>query len=388
MSVNPSDFLIQKDLNFLYNRLMKGKFKEKPLNEKERLVFLESLEILDTANEEQFDEFVAIAAHIAQTPIALVSLIDSDRQWFKAKIGLDVCQTPRDISFCTHVVYRGSPLIIEDATIHDFFKDNPLVKDGVVGAYAGFPLLSKAGYIIGTLCLIDSKPRPFAEETLEILEKLSHALCDIIELRHSDKLRQLNHSVINSAVKNAIFKLDTNFDLLEDSLKNKQHIKAMHEVGRSLSQSLEKGNFNQDQSFSRQEASTINIEEVLRSSFEAYESFLETNNVTITFKQSKSNDERLCIQEDAKYIELFFDKLFMVLIGMVTNNHVEVSLRHDNKECHIQLVLAQPQLDLRAVQLETLRKEFSPLRLEFSYNKDRINISLKGLKTALGSADE
>lgn len=130
-----------------------------PPNEAERIATLRSLLILDTAPEERFDVITAYAAAIFQVRIALVSLVDSDRQWFKSSFGLDVCQTSREVSFCAHAILREGIFEIPDALEDPRFADNPLVTDAPrIRFYAGHPLQMRNGQPIGTLCLIDTDP--------------------------------------------------------------------------------------------------------------------------------------------------------------------------------------------------------------------------------------
>ena len=133
-----------------------------PANDEERLRALRELLILDTPPEERFDRLVEFAAAEFDMPIALISLVDRDRQWFKARVGLDACETGRDISFCGHAVVQSELFQVMDALRDPRFADNPLV----VGApfirfYIGAPLTMPGGAAIGTLCLIDIKPREF-----------------------------------------------------------------------------------------------------------------------------------------------------------------------------------------------------------------------------------
>ncbi|MGQ3054350.1 MAG: GAF domain-containing protein [Roseateles sp.] len=133
-----------------------------PANDAERLRALRELLILDTPPEERFDRIVSFAAEEFDMPIALVSLIDEQRQWFKARIGLAACETSREISFCGHAILQSGLFEVIDAALDPRFADNPLV----VGApfirfYIGAPLALPGGAVVGTLCLIDTRPREF-----------------------------------------------------------------------------------------------------------------------------------------------------------------------------------------------------------------------------------
>lgn len=149
-----------------------------------RLEALYQYQILDTPPETEFDNLTQLAAQICQTPIALISLVDRDRQWFKSKIGLTVSETHRNLSFCTHAILQSDPLIIENATLDQRFVTNPLVNgEPHIRFYAGFPLVTPAGHRIGTICVIDRSPRQLSTEQIRTLWLLSHQVVNQLELR-------------------------------------------------------------------------------------------------------------------------------------------------------------------------------------------------------------
>ncbi|GGY71806.1 PAS domain-containing protein [Marinobacter zhanjiangensis] len=159
---------------------------DNPPHEPDRLAALKNTGLLDTAPEERFDRFTRMATRIFNVPIALVTLVDSNRQWFKSSRGLGATETPRDISFCGHAILRPGLLIIEDARLDDRFSDNPLVTDAPhIRFYAGAPLLSSEGHRVGTLCLIDSQPRQLSEADQEILRDLADSVSHEIQI-HRD----------------------------------------------------------------------------------------------------------------------------------------------------------------------------------------------------------
>ncbi len=144
-----------------------------PENEAERLHALRTLQILDTSHEERFDRVTRMAKRMFGVPISLVSLVDEERQWFKSAQGLDATETPREISFCGHAINEDGLFIIPNAVKDERFFDNPLVTDAPnIRFYAGYPLKLRQGINIGTLCLIDSKPREMDEEDRQLLEDL------------------------------------------------------------------------------------------------------------------------------------------------------------------------------------------------------------------------
>lgn len=145
-----------------------------PVNEALRLATLKSLNVLDTAAEERFDRVTRMARRMFGVPIALVSLVDEDRQWFKSVQGVDVCETPRNISFCGHAILGDDIFLIKDALADERFADNPLVTgDPHIRFYAGCPLRSGDGAKVGTLCIIDTAPREFDEDDAIALRDLA-----------------------------------------------------------------------------------------------------------------------------------------------------------------------------------------------------------------------
>ncbi len=156
-----------------------------PERERARLKVLESYQVLDTGNEAIFDAFVALAAELADTPIALVSLIDERRQWFKARHGLDIEEMPREQAFCAYALDdHVTTLEVEDASADDRFKANPLVtSDPGVRFYAGFPLVAPDGSRLGTICVIDRKPRTLTDGQRDALMALSRAVMAVLDAR-------------------------------------------------------------------------------------------------------------------------------------------------------------------------------------------------------------
>ncbi len=145
-----------------------------PLDEEGRVAALEASGVLDTAPEERFDRYTRLVRRLFDVPIALVSLVDRNRQWFKSADGLKARQTPRDISFCGHAILDDEVLVVGDATGDERFNDNPLVLgDPNIRFYAGCPLKSPDGFRLGTLCIIDKTPREFSREDEEALRDVA-----------------------------------------------------------------------------------------------------------------------------------------------------------------------------------------------------------------------
>lgn len=163
-----------------------------PPNELERLAALSSYQILDTAEEPDFDHITTLAAKICGTPISLISLVDSKRQWFKSRVGLPVKETPRDFAFCAHAILYEEPLIVTDSRIDPRFSDNPFVTgDPSVVFYAGIPLIDEDGFGLGTLCVIDHLPRELSELQLDVLRALARQAITQLSLRRTSVQKDL-----------------------------------------------------------------------------------------------------------------------------------------------------------------------------------------------------
>ncbi len=163
-----------------------------PQNEAARLAALESYAVLDTAPDPSLDALTELVAQVLDVPIALVSLVDLERQWFKSNYGLEATQTSREISFCGHVVATGKLLVVENALADERFADNPLVEESPsIRFYAGYPLSTREGFTLGTLCAIDQKPRVLNDEQEKILELVSRVVVSLLDShRDREQLRQ------------------------------------------------------------------------------------------------------------------------------------------------------------------------------------------------------
>ena len=178
----------------------------------QRLRALQAIALLDTPAEEAFDRLARLAARLLRAPVALVSLVDADRQFFKSCIGLEIepwkseRQTPLSHSICQHNRRAGRPLVINDAKSDPLLAGNLAVSDLEVAAYLGFPLTTPDGYVLGSFCVIDSEPREWAEEDIEILRDLAASVMAEIQLRteiatrhqvegERDSLTQLNEQL-------------------------------------------------------------------------------------------------------------------------------------------------------------------------------------------------
>src|SRR5262245_2148514 len=155
-----------------------------PENEAERLVALHGLGILDTPPESAYDELSALAAYICQTPVALISLVDDHRQWFKSRVGWTPTETPRAAAFCAHAILQPDLMVVPDTLADERFANNPLVTSpSGIRFYAGAALVTDEGLALGTLCVLDHKPRGLTAEQGRALRALSHQVVAQLRLR-------------------------------------------------------------------------------------------------------------------------------------------------------------------------------------------------------------
>jgi two-component system, cell cycle sensor histidine kinase and response regulator CckA len=159
-----------------------------PSSEKMRLKVLWQYEVLDTVPEAIFDDLTELAARICEAPIALISLVDEERQWFKSKVGISVSETSRNVSFCAYAITQPDLFIVPDATKNARFANNPLVtSDPRIRFYAGAPLITPDGYALGTLCVIDKVPRELRPDQKDALRILARHVMSQLELRRRSK---------------------------------------------------------------------------------------------------------------------------------------------------------------------------------------------------------
>ncbi len=175
-----------------------------PQNEQQRLEKLRGYGVLDTPPSEAFDRITRLASRLLKTPIALVSLVDQDRQWFKSKVGLEADETPRELAFCAHAICDSAILVVPDATEDPRFAENPLVTGAPdIRFYAGVPLRTEEGLNMGTLCVIDSTPREFSEEDRALLNDLAQIVIDELELHVLARGERDSHKLLTEAIEAA-----------------------------------------------------------------------------------------------------------------------------------------------------------------------------------------
>ena len=187
--------------------------------ENKRIDALRSYDILDSLPEKDYDDITNLASVICQTPISLISLIDDNRQWFKSNHGLDIRETPREFSFCSHGILNPNEiLIVPDSREDERFAGNPLVTgDPHVIFYAGAPLIDKNGYALGSLCVIDHAPNQLNHSQLTALKTLANQVVNLLELRKANKALTL----VKQALEERNIELDHMVDLVLSTLKPK-----------------------------------------------------------------------------------------------------------------------------------------------------------------------
>jgi len=155
-----------------------------PINEAERLAALAASKLMDSPQEEVFDRVTWLASHVTECPMALLTLLSGERQWFKSRVGVERRETPRALAFCSHAIMQDGPFIVEDASSDPRFADNPMVTgDPHIRFYAGYPVLDARGMALGSLCVLDSEPRRLRERELRALRELTAIASDEIKRR-------------------------------------------------------------------------------------------------------------------------------------------------------------------------------------------------------------
>ncbi len=197
----------------------------KPANEDARMAALESFEVLDTLPQSAFDDIARLASTICGTPIALISLVDSERQWFKARVGITATHTSREVSFCGHAILDPmTVMVVEDATTDPRFSDNPLVRESPdVRFYAGAPIVTAAGLALGTVCVVDSAPRQLTPDQIDGLRTLSRAVMTLLEhdKRQRESYRQRERGLLGamSQIESRVVERDTFLHMLSHDLR-------------------------------------------------------------------------------------------------------------------------------------------------------------------------
>lgn len=204
-----------------------------PADEQQRLEALKRYEVLDTPSEQEFDDLASLAAQICQTPIAMVSLIGKDRQWFKSKVGISATETSRDAAFCAHtILHKDEVMEVRDAETDPRFADSPLVtEDPRVRFYAGAPLVTPDGHSLGAVCVMDRTPRALTPEQMTALRALSRSAVAQLELRRQSRLLT-NEISLGEKSRRALL------SVLEDEKRSGQQLRESEEKFRQLTDNI------------------------------------------------------------------------------------------------------------------------------------------------------
>lgn len=285
-----------------------------PKNEEERIRALHDYNILYTDFDKQYDEIVNLVSYICETPIAVISLVDTDKQWFKAKVGVEARETSRDIAFCAHAINLENTLIVNDTLKDKRFYDNPLVtQDPNIRFYAGAQLKTKNGHVLGALCAIDKKPRELNQKQLDALNILSNQVITMLELRKSNT--ELEKKAILLEEQN-----ETNkklFRIISHDLRSPFHsILGLSEI---LCEDIDELSNSEIKDLAQ------NIKETATDSFEL------VNNL-LNWSLHKSELKEANFQEIN--FSLLFQKLISVLVGVTAKKGIKIATNLD-ESCRV-----------------------------------------------------
>lgn len=306
-----------------------------PVNEKDRLEALKRYGVLDSPAEHELEEIVQLASAICQTPISLVSLIDENRQWFKARIGLEVPETNRDIAFCSHVLLEEDMMVVENALEDERFSDNPLVThEPNIRFYAGTPLITPDGFKLGTLCIIDKQPRKLTEQQRFALKTLSKQVIKHFELSlQNKKLRELSQlqtrflSILSHDMRNPLLGIGAVLDLMkEGEINQKDFSLLMKEASVQVDNVLNLLNDIMEW------ASKANSSELSKETFNLHKLAVDCIELTKTSAQQKNNALHMLIPEnffitaDQEMIKLILRNLISNAIKFTENGSITIQV--------------------------------------------------------------
>jgi signal transduction histidine kinase len=292
-----------------------------PLNESERLSELYRYNILDTPAEGDFDEIVQLASSLANCPISLITLIDKDRQWFKAKLGMEISETEREVAFCAHCILQNEPLIIEDASKDERFSQNPFVSisEGI-RFYAGFPLMTPAGVNLGSLCVVDTKPVKLSESQINALKILARQVVKQMELRlRNDELKRLTEvnntiiSVISHDYRSPLASVKSLLNLIDNSEINAEDLKEwIPQIKESLERALELSSDLIKWSIARIKNKSVRMEDISLSGL--VQDVIENDIALFLSKKNKIKidiPKQLIVFGDKDYLKVIFRNLIL-----------------------------------------------------------------------------
>lgn len=347
-------------------------------DESNRIEALYRYNILDTDFEEQFDDIVKVASILCDAPIALISLVDPERQWFKATCGVDARETSRDVAFCSHAIHGKDVFIVPDALEDERFHDNPLVAgDPKIRFYAGAPLITNDGYAIGTICTIDRKPRQLTEKQIEGLQALSRQVCLNLELRLQTKiLSEVNESknklfsIISHDLRSPLFTLNSVIDHLDTDLESmpKDELRMWHDTIRksaktslSVAENLLKWARFEDGSF-HYDPTDIDLPTLFSNVCPMLEECAKTKEISIEF----STNKQINVRADQTMLHSVLQNIVSNAIKFTPNNGtISISTESDSDHAHI--TVKDSGLGMTPKTLENLFK------IEATYSKEGTN---------------
>jgi len=325
-------------------------FKE---SERERLNKLIEFNILDTPEEEDYDDIVKLASFICGTPISLISLIDDKRQWFKAKVGLAARETPREWAFCAHAIDDKKVLVVNDATKDERFFDNPLVTDSPdIRFYAGFPLITSDNFALGTLCVIDTKPNTLTDNQLFALETLAKQVIKNLELRINSKILANNYlliqqqaaeltkanklnkkliSILSHDLRTPLSNLNNYLYLLENDMIDKsENDMILNDMQKGVESTIKLMENLLSWSLSQLEQENLSISKI-------YPYYIVDDKINIFATQLKSKninienniDKDFTINSDQNIIDFLFRNLISNAIKFSNNNGIDINYKFE-----------------------------------------------------------
>jgi len=290
-----------------------------PLNEEERINDLLESQLLDTPRESDFDNITDLASSIFGMPISVITLIDRERQWFKSCIGLPdtITETPREISFCGHSINTPSEVtIINDARLDERFTDNPLVADGTIIFYAGAPLFSKNNNALGTLCIIDSKPRTLNDKEIKTLRILANQVSKLVDLRSTNIQLEKSLQEKTALLKEVHHRVKNNLQLISSLLNLQKNVLDDNKFSEAIKTSQDRIKsiaIIHDKLYKSESLSSVNVQNYLKDLIKEISSNL-------------INPDSFKFNLEIQDVELNIEK--MLPLGLILNELISNSIKH------------------------------------------------------------
>lgn len=312
-----------------------------PVNEKERLAELYRYELLDTPCEKDFDDMVKLASQICKVPVSAISLIDSGRQWFKARVGLNDAETRRDMAFCSHAILEKELMQVPDLSHDHRFTDHPYVVNNGARFYAGMPLVTERGFTLGTLCVIDTIPRNLTAEQTFALKVLAGQIMHMIELRMRNReLQNLTRtqeriiSIIAHDVRNPLASLKSILELKDLHMVTDEEADELMSISaRQMDNTIdmvanivEWGRLQMKREHLKQE---FNLNQLVKKVFGAYELSNSLKNNQLVNEVA----ENITIEHDPQAIQFILRNLINNAIKFTENGAITVSVQRGAKLC-------------------------------------------------------